>query len=338
MPRKVSDIRMLSSPSARLSGLLTRPSLRDLCAKLLAFALFCSAPAAAQGTEAVPQSEYEGVLSRALEAHARGEHGTALSFMERAHALEPSARTLRGLGIVTLALGRHLEAIRHLEAALDSNEKALPLDLRKATLDLLEHAFGQVGRYEVRVAPPGDFLVDGKSPELFGADRLVLLPGEHTITARAPERAPYEVVLAAPPPPVVVEKVVYRAALNEAPSAPPPAPMPAFYTRKVRLAGIAAGGALVASGAVLWGLAYARHSDVNDGCSAMEPRGCTPAQAQARFDRQNIGELSLAGGVVAGVGAAVLVTVGALELWQWRKRNDVQLRAGLGSLGLSARF
>src|SRR5262245_10239697 len=86
--------------------------------------VLCGASREVSGQAAVPvkpsNPEYETALTQALEAHARGDDEHARVFMERAHELQPSARTLRGLGTIAASQGRVLDAIRYLERALDS--------------------------------------------------------------------------------------------------------------------------------------------------------------------------------------------------------------------------
>src|SRR6187402_1312763 len=77
--------------------------------------------AQADAPPSAPSAEYESALGQALDAHARGDSDTARVFMERAHRLQPSARTLRGLGTIALAQGRFAEAIQYLEQALASD-------------------------------------------------------------------------------------------------------------------------------------------------------------------------------------------------------------------------
>src|SRR5687768_4923451 len=99
--------------------------------RLLLVLLLSCAPALTRAqaepltAQAAASNPYEVALSEALASHARGDYAQARIFMERAHQLEPSARTLRGLGIVAFAQGRHLEAIRQLDQSLLASEKPL---------------------------------------------------------------------------------------------------------------------------------------------------------------------------------------------------------------------
>jgi len=310
-----------------------------------------SADAAAQ----VAPPEYESVLGQALDAHARGDFEAARIFMERAHALEPSARTLRGLGIVAFAQRRHLAAIRYLDESLSSEVKALPPDLRKSVEELLGHAWSQVGRYEVRLDPPtGDFLVDGLAPDLYAPLTVVLEPGAHQITARATGRASYELsldvnpgaretlhlVLAIPPAPEVVEKLVPIASSADdrlVHTAPPP--RPAWYTSSVRYVGLGTGAALTFSGVGLWLAGRSRLEGVSRACRNTVDGACTTSDARKRYADANVRAFAISSSVLLGTGVAVLAAVGAVEVYRYRhKDRSVRAQVGLQTIGVTGTF
>jgi hypothetical protein len=322
-----------------------------MCLKMLSLLLFVWCGGAAVQAQDVTDNptDYDQSLSRALEAHARGDHETARVFMERAHALEPSARTERGLGIVAFAQQKHLAAIRHLDAALASRLKPLPDDLRAATEELLLHAWRQVSRVELVIEPPeAATTIDGQTPDYYTENTLVLAPGPHTLSVRAGERPPQvlrfesragerrvlSVVVPELPAPRVVEKVVYR---ERASLRSPAEPTPRFYTRRIRRVAGVTGGGLAVAGGVLWGLGYARLRDVRADCRAQATGGCTRSEAEALYRHQNVGPLHQAGLVVGGAGVLLLVTMGALEIWQLRQRA-LSLAVGSTSITVQGRF
>ena len=273
-------------------------------------------------------ADYEAALTQALEAHARGDYGHARIFLERAHSLEPSARTWRGLGIVAFAQGRHLEAIRFLDAALASDVKPLPPELRAGVEELLVNAWGQVGRFEILLEPnTGDFLIDRQAPDFYAPSTVVLTPGSHRIVARAPERAEFElplevkagdhrtlqIVLARPPHPVTVERIVpaeSRSALKEA-------------KRRGLWIG---GGALIAAAGTVYGVAYLRLQDIVTHCRDEAGGGCTQRRATKLYRGENIEGLAITSGVLAGAGVVTWLTAAAYELWT-RKGSRADTRA-----------
>lgn len=280
-----------------------------------------------------PSSDYEVALSEALEAHARGDYGQARIFMERAHSLDPSARTLRGLGIVAFGQGRHLEAIRFLDASLASQMKPLPPELRSGVQELLTHAWGQMGHYEIIVEPSGgDFLVDGQLPDFYAPNTVVLSPGAHVVTARAAQRADHElplevkpgdrrtlqIVLARPPAPRVIERFVDRPASESA---------GASWTKRKRRIAWTTGAALIGAGAAVYGLAYARLDDIVDRCRDMASGSCTPRGAEKLYRKENIEGLGITSGILIGGGALTWLSALALEIWS---KDDEPQRAGQG--------
>lgn len=318
------------------------------CFSCLALALLLvAAPTFAQ--EPAP-SEYEIVLAQSLEAHARGDYEAARVAMERAHAIEPSARTLRGLGIVAFAQGKHLSAIRYLDGSLASEVKPLPSDLRASVQELLTNAWAQVGRYEVVIDPAsGDFLIDGAEPDFYAPSVVVLVPGPHVVTARAPARAPYELklearagaretlhlVLAVPPAPLVVERRVE----SLSPLAVPPAARPTWWTPALRNTGLAGGTVLFFGGAALYWVGVQKLDDIADGCRSRPEGACTSEQADRRFDARNVRAYGISGGVLAGTGAALLLGVGAIEIWRLRhKEKPRSIVVSFDSLSLAGSF
>ncbi len=342
-------------PSAVSRTLAWSACVAALHALALASAPNALAQTSTATTAQVERPEYESVLGQALDAHARGDFEAARIFMERAHALEPSARTLRGLGIVAFAQRRHLAAIRYLDAALASEVKALPPDLRRSVEELLGHAWSQVGRYEVRLDPPtGDFLVDGVAPDLYAPWTVVLKPGAHQITARAAGRASYELVLevkpgeretlhfvlAIPPPPEVIEKLVPVARDEQGGRNPHGRNLsPTWYTSTARYIGLGTGAALTLAGVGLWVAGHARLDRVARACRNSDDGACTGSEARKRYNDEHVKVFAISSAVTAGAGLAVLTAVGAIEVYRHRnKERSVHARLGLQTVGVSGTF
>lgn len=85
-------------------------------------------------------SPYQRALERALTAHAAGDFTEARTAMEEAHALEPSARTHRGLGVVAHAEGRYVAAV---------GSTSDPYTIRRADLNSLQDESEVVFRPDV---------------------------------------------------------------------------------------------------------------------------------------------------------------------------------------------
>jgi hypothetical protein len=111
-----------------------------------------ASPAAEQAAEAGPDASaatsnaqtepvgYLGLIEAALRAREAGEFPEARALLERAHALFPNARTLRGLGVLAMDLHEYADAERLLQNALDCSVRPLDPELRAVTITLLERA------------------------------------------------------------------------------------------------------------------------------------------------------------------------------------------------------
>ena len=129
---------------------------------------------------------YREAIDEAIAEYAAARYPEARALFTRAHALQPSARTLRGLGMTEFELRNYVEADRMLQEALTSAVRPLDGELRTATEALLARARGFIGRFAVSLTPPElQLTVDG-APARIEADRtLALTVGDHALHAKA---------------------------------------------------------------------------------------------------------------------------------------------------------
>lgn len=315
--------------------------------------LACSQLALAQ--EAPSEAAYEAALDRALEAHGAGNFAEAEAAMREAHALSPNARTLRRLGVILYAEKRYLEAIAPLEAALASAEKALSAELRAGVEELLSRIWQRVGRLTLRVEPASrEVRIDGAAPLLHGTD-IVLAAGEHQVEVTAPEREPYVLTLRTQAGSRDSLYVVLAAASGGRPASTvqrvgPVAPAPEavrladlrrrdkrLLTPTWRTGLLVGGGALLVAGAASWLTAFVRYDALERDCERGD--GCDPRTLPQRYEDKRILPLNAAGIALVSTGAAALLTVGALELWQWhrtkRRAGATDVRVGTLGTGLT---
>jgi len=132
------------------------------------------------------QSDYDQVIDRAVTAFQAEDYAQAHELFEQAHALQPNARVLRGLGIAALRLGHYTEAKRQLEAALADKRQPLTATHRSEVSKLLAWIRGNLGILELRWKPrePADTRVFCDD-ELVRDHVLVLLPGPHRLSVSA---------------------------------------------------------------------------------------------------------------------------------------------------------
>jgi len=136
-------------------------------------------------------AEYERAIAQAVGEHERGHFEEAREHFRESHALSPSARTLRGLGMVEFELRNYGESVHFLEAALASTVRPLPPDLHAEVSRLLERARAYVGEIHVDVQPgTASVSVDGVSVASGPQASLSLQIGSHVLEFRADGRLP----------------------------------------------------------------------------------------------------------------------------------------------------
>ena len=300
---------------------------------------------------------YDSLIVRALAAFDADRWDEARLLFERAHGLDPTARTLRTIGMSAFNQGDYVAALQNLEASLVDPRKPLTDEQRTHVTGLVERANAEVGRYRLQLKPEdGKLLVDGKSPVLISHGQLVLTPGRHELVASAPgfqtltraldvqanDRAPLELTLvpgaespsAAPVPPPLASPpiaVAPAAAVSHTPADVPAASSDRSAWGTVAVSLGAAG--LVASG-VSTVLALGQKSDLERDC----PNQACPPAVHDRVDRYDtlriVSVAALAVGVV-GVGVGVFLLLGSDD-----EPEAAQVRAVVlpGFVGVSGRL
>jgi hypothetical protein len=131
-----------------------------------------------------PDGEYEAAIRNAVAESAAGNFTEARRLLERAHALRPSARTLRGLGITAFELRRYADSRGELSAALNDPRTPLTDVQRKEVEELLEKLRPFVGTVKLEIAPrQARLYVDDREVE---GRELLLGLGSYQVSVRAP--------------------------------------------------------------------------------------------------------------------------------------------------------
>jgi hypothetical protein len=166
-------------------------------------------------------SSYSKMVASAIAEYDAGRLVEARALFMRAHQLQPSARTLRGLGLVEFDLRHYAEATRLLSLALEDTRVPLTDQLKKETAALVQQSNVFVGRYRlVRSPADASLTIDGTpSPTPVGPE-VVLDVGDHLLAVEAPGYRAVERRLDVKGG----EKEELRFALvpNSAPTLPPP--------------------------------------------------------------------------------------------------------------------
>lgn len=295
-------------------------------------------------------ADYERALERALSAHAGGDYETARTSMEEAHAISPSARTLRGLGIIAHAQGRLIDAVAPLEASLVSVVHPLTPALRSAVEELLTRVLSQLARVRLVLEPRDAALtVDEHAPRFHTPAEILLTPGTHHLAVVAPEHAErrLDVVAHAGEPQTV--HVVLAPLRHEPIVAEMLKPAPAvgnsasnahrdvsWWTPRVRNIGLSASGVLVLAGSALLLTAWRKFEHLEELCD--ESGGCSRQEAEQRLDEERVRPYARAGIALCVVGGALLGSVLTIELVQKRGSEKTEVALGPGTLQVRAPF
>jgi tetratricopeptide (TPR) repeat protein len=295
---------------------------------------------------------------KVAEAHARFGEGVkayAVGDFERARllfvqslALVPRGSVLRNLGLAEMELGRPVDALHHLRAALELPD--LDPKRRSVTENDIRDAYAATGHILVETRDGATLTidreaVDGKAPFKGPID---VMPGKHALeasfaakTAHADVQAPAgDLVLAklpiepaAPVPPpepsasstaAFVAPVATVAPVPAAPRLPelaPPPTRPFWSVRKELGAGIVAAGVVSSAAGVYF---YAQATDAqnraNSARAGLSPSSCGgPTQPQACAAANDAWSTQATDAtlnyVFLGVGVAAVVAGAAMFLW-----------------------
>jgi hypothetical protein len=109
--------------------------------------------AAAQARGSSEDAEYRSAVEEALAEFNRGNWEEAAALFERAHKLNPSARTLRGMGLTAYEARRYVDAIRYLSDALTETRRPLTPQQREEVSSTLDRARRFVAHLRLKVGP-----------------------------------------------------------------------------------------------------------------------------------------------------------------------------------------
>lgn len=127
-------------------------------------------------------SAYEQAINEGLAAFRAADYARARTLFERAHALRPSARTLRALGLTAIEQKRYTQGKQELEAALTDPRTPLT-DAQRAELDgMLTWMRSALSRLHIQVDPAqARMLLDGEpAPSI-----VTVEPGTHRLHVEA---------------------------------------------------------------------------------------------------------------------------------------------------------
>lgn len=127
--------------------------------------------------------DYQESIDEGVREFDAGNFVEARALFEQAHALQPNARTLRGLGFCAYELKRYVQATEELSAALTDPRNALTPELAATVHDSLDKARRFVGDLVLTTSPEDSrVVIDGVERS---GRRYALDAGEHRVVASA---------------------------------------------------------------------------------------------------------------------------------------------------------
>lgn len=147
-------------------------------------------PAAAPA-EAPEPPGYRSAIEDAIGEYEARNFAESRALFERAHALFPNARSLRGLGMAEFELRNYPASIYYLEQALAATAKPLQNELRGETEALLGRARAFVGRVTLQLTPPEASVVLNGTKIQLAPDRVLnLMVGDYAMEVSADGYSP----------------------------------------------------------------------------------------------------------------------------------------------------
>jgi tetratricopeptide (TPR) repeat protein len=129
--------------------------------------------------------EYKDIVSQAVEEYESQHWAKAIELFQKAHAIKPNARTLRGMGLAAFEDSRYMEAVQWLTEALEHKEKPLTREMRADIKPVIARAREFVGFYELSNDPVNVTIeIDGR-PALIDKDTVKVDVGERHLVAKA---------------------------------------------------------------------------------------------------------------------------------------------------------
>jgi hypothetical protein len=154
-----------------------------LCA--LTALLFALIPGTYAQADATSAKEYKRVLAEAMAEYERSNWAEARALFQAAHEMQPTARTLRAIGMCAFEEKAYVMSISFLGQAVADTRKPLTADQRKQTEDALWRAHEFVAQYRLDITPSDAAVrIDGQAPFIEDG-KLLLDPGTHRLTLSA---------------------------------------------------------------------------------------------------------------------------------------------------------
>jgi hypothetical protein len=309
-------------------------------------------------------AEYLELIEQALSEFKHKNWPEARVHFRRAHELNPNARTLRGMGVVSYEMRDYVQAVIALSAALVDARQPLTDAQKKECSALLARARTFIGSYDLALEPArAEVTVDGAELVRDADGRVLVAFGEHTLQASAPgfqsstsklavqggEHGELRIVLyragetadgQGATPLGRVEKTVEQPPSDEAsPAAASDRRDDArFMGGGLRYTWVALGASAAFGGAAaaVWFSGERKLDDLTADCEAARAQG-SPCRRGA-LDVSTLRRFERSTNALLGLSAVSLATAALLATFEWPRERKLALDVGPRRLSLRGSF
>lgn len=295
--------------------------------------------------------EYKVTVNKAIAEYDAKRWSEAIVFFQKAHSLNPNARTLRGMGLAAFEEQHYLDATRWLTEALENPVQPLTAEMRANLQPILERAKEYLGSFDLNNDPAELTVEIDGHPAIIEGGKLMLDAGERRLVAKAEGyepmernlfvRAGHNGVLGVKLEPVqqtaalVGPKVRHVKPIEEEEDEKEVPATNSSEANYVPWVLIGTGAAMTVAGGILLGLS------LNDRSSVQNADKYTQEIEDAKKRvpvYSGVGIPLLSVGVAVAVVGTVLLISGSESTHETAQRRGLQLRAGLGSVSVTGEF
>jgi len=306
---------------------------------LLSLVLGVPALGAAQASP--QEGQYNTLIQQALAEFNAQRWQEARSLFQRAHAIDPGAKTLRAIGNASFELGDYADAVRNLSASLVETRRPLSAEQQASAREVLARAETFVARVNLTLSPVDAHVLVDATPPYIRDGIIIVNPGRHELAFQADgfvEQRRMVDLRADAPVDLSITLVSESAVALAGPAAPEARPRTWKSWVGFSLVGVAGASAITSIATGIAGNSI--HNDLESSCAGGV---CDPSEAD-RIDRGralvNASTATTVVAVATGAGGLVLLLLErhARNADDEPARIEVTPGPGTAGLGMTVSF
>jgi hypothetical protein len=195
---------------------------------LCAFGVACATIGMESTARAAPDSEVGELMAAGIQFRRQHQDASALDAFQRAYAIDKSPRTMAQIALAEQALGRWLDAERHLEQALKGESDPWIARNRALLREALDDVAHHLGQLDLEANVPGaELFLDDQPVGPLPLKGMHVVAGKAVLEIRAEGYSAVRFEVQVPGAGVLQERVELKPLQTPADGAAPAAPLPA---------------------------------------------------------------------------------------------------------------